>query len=97
MNSRDRRESADPMDLLIRQSLQHRAGGKVPRALARRTLLARAARHQRRYALRLPSVFSRLLQQDYLPFAHTNSQNQILYVEALFGPRLGNYSFTQLR
>lgn len=97
MNSRDRRESADPMDLLIRQSLQHQVGGRAPRPMVRRSLLARAARHQRRYALRLPSVFTRLLQQDYLPFAYAGSQNQILYVEALFGPRLGNYSLTQLR
>ena len=96
MNSRERRDSADPMDLLIRQSLQDRAGGKTPRPVARRNILARAARQQRRYALRLPGAISGLLKNDYAPFSHHTAQNQMLYLEALFGPRLGGFSFNQL-
>lgn len=96
MNSRERRDSTDPMDLLIRQSLQDRAGGKTPRPLLRRNILARAARRQRRYALRLPSAISGLLKNDYAPFSHHTTQNQMLYLEALFGPRMGGFSFNQL-
>jgi hypothetical protein len=96
MNSRERRDSGDAMDLLIRQSLQDRAGGKTPRPVVRRSLLARAARQQRRYALRLPSLAG-FLKHDYLPFSHHTAQNQMLYLEALFGPRMGGFSFNQLR
>jgi hypothetical protein len=84
------------MELLIRQSLQDRAGGKGPRPVVRRDLLARAARQHRRYALRLPGAISGLLRDDYMPFTHHTTQNQLLYIEALFGPRLGGFSFNQL-
>lgn len=99
MNSRERRagrDSADPRELLIRQSLQDRAGGKTPRPVVRRNILQRAARQQRRYAWRLPSSVTGLFKHDYAHFSHHTSQNQMLYVEALFGPRLGGFSFNQL-
>jgi hypothetical protein len=97
MNSRDRRGHADALDLLIRQSLEERAGGRTPRPVLRRNLLARAARQQRRYALRLPGTLSGFFRQDYAHFSHHSAQNQLLYLEALFGPRLGGFSFNQLR
>jgi hypothetical protein len=96
MNSRERRDGSDSMDLLIRQSLQDRAGGKTPRPVVRRNILARAARQQRRYSLRLPSAISGFLRDDYAPFTHHSTQNQLLYLEALFGPRMGGFSFNQL-
>ena len=96
MSSRERRDGADSMDLLIRQSLREQAGGKLPRPAARRGLLARAARQQGRYALRLPGVITGLLKPEHAPFAHHATQNQMPYLEAFFGPRLGGFSFNQL-
>lgn len=96
MNSRERRPSADSMDLLIRRSLQAEAGSKTPRPAARRSLLARAARQQRRYALRLPGAITSLLKPDHAYFAHHTAQSQMPYLEAFFGPRLGGFSFNQL-
>jgi hypothetical protein len=96
MNSRNGRESSDSMEMLIRQSLQDRADGKTPRPVVRRNILARAARQQRRYALRLPGSITGLLKHDFAHFSHHTTQNQMLYLEALFGPRLGGYSFNQL-
>jgi hypothetical protein len=96
MNSRNGRESVDPFELLIRQSLEDRAGGKTPRPVVRRTLLARAARQQRRLSWRLPGSVTGLFKHDYARFSHHTTQNQMLYLEALFGPRLGGYSFNQL-
>jgi hypothetical protein len=86
----------DQMEMLIRQSLEDRAGGKTPRPVVRRNILQRAARQQRRYALRLPGAISGLFKHDFAHFSHHTSQNQMLYLEALFGPRLGGYSFNQL-
>jgi hypothetical protein len=96
MNSRNGRDSADPMEKLIRQSLQDEAGGKTPRPVARRNLMQRAARQQRRFAWRLPGTVTGLFRQDFARFSHHTAQNQMLYLEALFGPRMGGYSFNQL-
>jgi hypothetical protein len=96
MSSRERRGPADDLDSLIRESLLERAGGRYPRPAMRRALLQRAARQQRRLGWRLPSVHLRLLRPDPARFAPHAAFNHMLYVQALFGPRLGWTCFSSL-
>jgi hypothetical protein len=97
MNSRERRESLDPFEILLRESLMARVAGKTPSADGRRRLQQRAARQQRRWVWRLPfsipGLFtdsSRLLGNE--PVTHQH----LLYVEALFGPRLAWFPLNQV-
>lgn len=96
MNSRKGRDRNDPFETLLWHSLQDRAGSQAPRPVVRRSLLQRAARQQRRFSWRLPGTVTGLFSHEYAGFSHHSAQNQMLYLEALFGPRLGGYSFNQL-
>jgi hypothetical protein len=102
MNSRERRDRLDPFEIRIRESLMAGAGRKAPAPEVRRALLERADRQQRRFGWRLPflSILSfalpTLFDPGYARFANQNSQVHVLYVESLFGPRLGWASFNQL-
>ncbi len=96
MSSRERREPVDDLEFMIRESLLERAGGRYPRPVLRRALLQRAARQQRRLGWRLPAVHLRLLRPDPARLAHHAAFTQMLYLQALFGPRLGCSSFSSL-
>jgi hypothetical protein len=88
MSLRDRRESLDALEVLIRQSLQERVPpAAAPRPEVRRRLLDRAGRQARRMGWRLPVMTNRTL-EDLASRAYTSPQAHILYAEALFGPRL---------
>ena len=97
MNSRERRESLDAMEAMIRQSLQARTGSKVPGANVRRSLLQRAGRQRRRLDWRLPTNVGNASEEGQVWLPVTVSPHQhVLYIEALFGPRLSWLSFNQL-
>lgn len=101
MNSRNRRDRLGPFEIRIRESLITEAGRKAPSADARRLLLERAARQQRQlgWRWRLPSLsfaVSSLFDGRYSRLVNPNTETHVLYVEALFGPRLGWASFNQL-
>lgn len=95
MGSRDRRESLDQFEILIRESLAARAGGRAPAPQARRGLLQRAAREQRRFSWRLPVSLPGLFNDGQSRLTNQSTQHHRLYLEALFGPRLGWFSFNQ--
>jgi hypothetical protein len=96
MNSRERRGTFDPTEILIRESLQERAG-KAPRPELRRQVLQRAARQQRRLAWRLPPSLSRVLSDSpSVRYSPWSPENHMLSVEALFGLRLGWFSYNHL-
>jgi hypothetical protein len=97
MNSRDRREPYNASEVLIRQALQVRASQAAPGPRARRRLMERAAGQHRRTAWALGSHLTRLFTDsggDWRPSVAPHYQ--LLYAEALFGPRLGWVSFNQL-
>jgi hypothetical protein len=102
MNSRDRRDRLDSFEVRIRQSLNAEASRKAPSAEVRRALLERAARQQRRLGWRLPFLpllslaLPGLFDSADHRLTNPNSQIHVLYVEALFGPRLGWASYNQL-
>lgn len=97
MNSRDRREPYNASEVLIRQALQARAGQAAPAPQVRRRLMERAAQQHRRSAWSLGAGLTRLFAEpggDWRPSVAPH--HQLLYVDALFGPRLGWVSFNQL-
>ncbi len=95
MNSRDRRESFDAFEVMIRQGLHTRAGEKLPRPELRRELLQRAGRQPRRAPWRLPVALPSLFSEpDYV--RQRTAENHMLYLESLFGLRLGWFSYNQL-
>jgi hypothetical protein len=103
MNSRDRRDGLDPFEVRIRESLLLRAGRQAPASDTRRRLLQRAHEQRRRLGWRRPmwSVltlgFPGLFDPGYHNrMAFATAQQHQLYAEALFGPRLGWASFSQL-
>ena len=96
MNLRDRREAAGEFEALIRQSLGANVAHKHPSGDVRRRLLQRAAGQQRRKVWRLPMSYSRLFDDNRLQLAPSAIPNHRLYIEALFGPRLGWFNFSQL-
>ena len=89
MNSRERRESLDGFEMLIRESLQERVANCAPTPAVRQQLLKRAARQQQRFIWRLPAaIFTR--RDDTLPRpTYQLSPNQRFYLEALFAGRVG--------
>jgi hypothetical protein len=102
MNSRERRDRLDSFEIRIRESLMAEAGRETPAPEVRRALLERAGRQQRRFGWRLPLLpllsfaLPSLFDPGYAQPANENSQVHVLYVESLFGPRLGWASFNQL-
>jgi len=101
MNSHKRRDRLGPFEIRIRESLMTEAGRKTPSPEVRRLLLERAARQQHRlgWRWRLPSLsfaVSSLFDNRHSRIVNENTQTHVLYVEALFGPRLGWASFNQL-
>ena len=95
MNSRNRREPYSAMEVLIRQSLQERAGDRLPSAGMRGRILQRATRQQRRLAWQLPATLGRLLDgSGDVPVMAPH--HRLLYMEGLFAPRLAWLSFNQL-
>jgi len=96
MSSRDRRESLDPFEVLLRESLRAKAAHAAPAPDVRRRLLQRAARQQRRLPWRLPFSWPGLFRDSHFPHDQHAAQHHLLYVENLFGPRLGWFSFNQL-
>ena len=101
MNSRERRDRLDPFEIRIRESLMAEAGRKAPAPEVRRALLERAGPRRRR-GWRMPLipilsfVLPSLFDPGYAQVTNQNSQTHVLYVEALFGPRLGWASINQL-
>jgi hypothetical protein len=100
-NRRDRRDHFEPFEIRVRESLMSEAGRKAPSPEARRLLLERAGRQQRGlgWRWRLPSLsfaVSSLFDGRYSRLVNANTETHVLYVEALFGPRLGWASFNQL-
>ncbi len=96
MSSRDRRESLDPLEIALRESLRANAAHAIPAPDVRRQLLQRAARQQRRFPWRLSVSWPGLFRDNHAPHDHRAAQHHLLYVENLFGPRLGWFSFNQL-
>ena len=96
MSLRDRREPLDALEVLIRQSLRERAAGKAPSPLRRREVLQRAAHQRRHLAWRLPRLFVGLFGERPSWFVYADDQYTPVYLESLFGPRLGWFSFNQL-
>ncbi|HUS14035.1 MAG TPA: hypothetical protein VM536_03360 [Chloroflexia bacterium] len=96
MNSRDRRESLDGFELLIRESLQERTGGCAPAPDVRQQLLGRAARQQRRFIWRLPAVMRSRMDEGSPRPTYQFSPNHRFYFEALFAGRLGWMALNQL-
>ena len=96
MNSRERRESLDGFELLIRESLRERTANCAPAPSVRKDLLARAARQQRRFIWRLPAAL-RSRMDDGLPRpTYQFSPAHRFYFEALFAGRLGYMALNQL-
>lgn len=96
MSSRDRRESLEPFEIAVRDSLLARAAHPTPAPAVRRQLLQRAARQQRRFPWRSPIAWPGLFRENQTPPDHRAAQHYMLSVEGLFGPRLGWFSFNQL-
>jgi hypothetical protein len=102
MNSRERRDRLDPFEIRIRESLMTEAGRKTPAPEVRRSLLERADRRQRRLGWRWPVLsflsfaLPSLFDPGYANLSGPTTQVHVLYVESLFGPRLGWASFNQL-
>jgi hypothetical protein len=102
MNLRERRDRLDPFEIRIRESLMADAGRKAPAPEVRRALLERARPRRRRLGWRLPFIpilsfaLPSLFDPGYATGGSQNSQTHVLYVEALFGPRLGWASINQL-
>lgn len=96
MSSRDRRASLDPFEIVVRESLRSKTARAVPAPDLRHTLLQRAARQQRRFPWRRPLAWPGLFRDNRLPLDHYAAQRHRLYLESLFGPRLGWFSFNQL-
>jgi hypothetical protein len=96
MNSRERRESLDGFELLIRESLQERTANCAPAPAVRQELIQRAERQQRRITWRLPAaVRSRLDDSSPRP-TYQLSPSHRFYFEALFAGRLGWMALNQL-
>ncbi len=53
-------------------------------------------RQQRRFPWRLSLSWPGLFRDNHTPQDHYATQHHLLYVENLFGPRLGWFSFNQL-
>jgi hypothetical protein len=97
MNSRDRRESFDPLEIILRESLMARAAHKTPSPDVRRRLLQRAARQQRRWAWRLPiSIPGLFADSNRRLESQPATHHHLQYVEALFGPRLSWFPLNQV-
>jgi hypothetical protein len=96
MSSRNRRESFDPFEISLREALHARAARATPAPDLRRQLLQRAAKQQRRFPWRLPISWPGLFRESRPAQDHLAAQRHMLYVEHLFGPRLGWFSFNQL-
>ncbi|MCC7358252.1 MAG: hypothetical protein IT317_02175 [Anaerolineales bacterium] len=96
MNSRNRREVLDPLEVTLRDSLRAAAGSAAPAPTLRRRLLQRAARQQRRLPWRAAFGRPGLFRESHTSHDHLAAQYHLLYVENLFGPRLGWFSFNQL-
>ena len=96
MNSRERRESLDGFELLIRESLQERTGNCAPAPSVRQELLARAGRQQRRFIWRLPAALRNRMDEGSSRSAYQFSPSHRFYLEALFAGRLGYMALNQL-
>jgi hypothetical protein len=96
MNSRERRESLDGFELLIRESLQERTAGCAPATSVRQELLERAARQQRRFIWRLPAAMRSRMDRGESTAAYGFSPSHRFYLEALFAGRLGYMALNQL-
>jgi hypothetical protein len=96
MSSRDRRAALDPLDILLRESLRSNTAHAAPAPSVRRRLLQRAARQRRRFPWQLPAAWPNPFRDNRPLHDHHSAQQHLLYVESLFGPRLGWFSFNQL-
>ena len=96
MNSRERRESLDALDILIRESLQERTAGSLPAPALRQELLRRAERQHRRFTWRLPAAIRGRLDEGLPRPTYQLSPNPRFYFEALFAGRLGWMALNQL-
>ena len=96
MNSRERRESLDGFELLIRESLQERTANCAPAPTVRKELMARAAREQRRFIWRLPAAMRGRMGEHSAQPAYGFSPSHRMYLEALFAGRLGYMALNQL-
>ena len=96
MNSRERRESLDGFEVLIRESLRERTAGCAPALSVRQDLLARAARQQRRFIWRLPAALRSRMDEGSPRSAYQFSPSHRFYLEALFAGRLGWMALNQL-
>jgi hypothetical protein len=94
MNLRDRREPLDHIDIVMRASLRARTTGKYPAPEVRQKLLRRAAEEERgswRMPFSLPGIFDASAR-----FRYRTPMGQMVTMEALFGPRLGWFSYNQI-
>jgi hypothetical protein len=96
MNSRERRESLDGFEVLIRESLQARTAGCTPAPAVREQLLARAERQQQRLTWRLPAAMRSRMDNGSPRPIYLASPNHRFYFEALFASRLGWMALNQL-
>ena len=96
MNSRERRESLDGFEILIRESLQDRTARSAPAPAVRQELLRRAARQQQRISWRLPAAMRGRLEEGLPRPTYQLSPNHRFYLEALFAGRLGWMALNQL-
>ncbi len=96
MNSRERRESLDGFEILIRESLQERTAGCAPAPSVRQGLLERAARQQRRFTWRLPAAMRSRMDEGSPRPTYQFSPTHRFYLEALFAGRLGYMALNQL-
>src|SRR5437016_12442105 len=87
MSSRDRRAPLDPFDMLVRESLRERAGGRLPGPEVRVELLAKAERQQRRMEQGPSLSLADLFGERPSRFGYSAAPNHFICLEALFGPR----------
>ena len=95
MNSRERRAPLDPLEQLLRESLQERAAGSLPEPDVRDELIKRAARQEQRLARQSSNSIGGLFGES-TRFGYSASPNHFISLEALFGPRTSWFSFNQL-
>jgi hypothetical protein len=96
MSLRERRESLDPFEVLVRESLSEETAGKVPGPEVRAELLQRAARLQKHEASPGSVSFRGLFNDGQSRFAQSTSSHHFVCLEALFGARTSWFSFNQL-
>jgi hypothetical protein len=95
MSLRERREPVDELDILVRHSLRTRVARKSPSPEVRDQLMRRAGEHHGRLSWRLPFTLKGVF-SGADRFTYRTPQNQLIYVEALFGPRLNWFTYNHM-